>query len=47
MWAAKMDGEGASMYDCAMATRDIMLEVRGCVACAFAFDLGRRVGPTC
>jgi phosphoribosylformylglycinamidine synthase len=27
MWAAKMEGEGALMYDCAIAMRDIMLTV--------------------
>eukprot|EP00238_Polyblepharides_amylifera_P004266 CAMPEP_0196596182 /NCGR_PEP_ID=MMETSP1081-20130531/84635_1 /TAXON_ID=36882 /ORGANISM="Pyramimonas amylifera, Strain CCMP720" /LENGTH=1408 /DNA_ID=CAMNT_0041921059 /DNA_START=152 /DNA_END=4378 /DNA_ORIENTATION=+ len=27
MWAAKMEGEGAAMYDCALAMRDAMIEV--------------------
>jgi hypothetical protein len=40
MWAAKMDGEGASMYDCAMAMRDIMLEVRG-AACPRSVSISR------
>jgi len=38
MWAAKMDGEGAPMYDCAMAMRDIMLEVRD-AACPHSLSI--------